>query len=58
MYSIYLFDTFPNIEPPFLDDSVVQMLLTKSEKNINSSRECSTTFISKRSICFFPLNLA
>ncbi|KAI0263891.1 hypothetical protein BGY98DRAFT_1164823 [Russula aff. rugulosa BPL654] len=45
MYSIYLFNTFPNIESPFLDDSVVRVLLMKLGKNINGSRECSTTFL-------------
>src|ERR1700679_95406 len=45
MYLIYLFDPLPNIEPPFLDDSIIWMLLMKLGKNGDSSRERSTTFL-------------
>jgi len=45
IYFVYLLDALPNIETPFLDDSIIWMLLVKSGKNINSSRESSTTFL-------------
>ena len=47
MYLIDLFNPLPNIESSFLNDSIIWMLLVKSGKNINSSREKSTAFLDR-----------
>jgi hypothetical protein len=44
VYLIYPFNPFPDIEPPFLDDSIIWMLIVKSGKNVDSGRESSTAF--------------